>query len=156
MSNFGAGVCTLLVSVLISAVSQIMLKKAADRKYENRLREYLNPLVIAAYGLFFISTILTMLALRYVPLAPSGRARCPAGGAMVAAGAETVLGRWLYWVAKSWLLYTTARTVGRGQAAGWMLPLRQMKFCGRAYSRIAHYQVGNFFKEVFQNDQEIH
>ena len=68
MSNFAAGVCTLLVSVLISAVSQIMLKKAADRKYENRLREYLNPLVIAAYGLFFISTILTMLALRYVPL----------------------------------------------------------------------------------------
>jgi small multidrug resistance pump len=68
MNSFAGSVCILLVSVLISAVSQILLKKAANRTYENHIREYLNPLVILAYGLFFLSTILTMLALRVVPL----------------------------------------------------------------------------------------
>ena len=68
MSKFAMAVCILLISVFISAVSQIMLKKAANRTYETRLGEYLNPLVILAYGLFFASTILTMLALRTVPL----------------------------------------------------------------------------------------
>lgn len=32
------------------------------------MAEYLNPYVISAYGLFFLSTILTMLSLRFVPL----------------------------------------------------------------------------------------
>lgn len=68
MSKFAVSVCVLLISVLISAVSQILLKKAANRSYESRLKEYLNPLVIFAYGLFFVSTVLTMLALKVVPL----------------------------------------------------------------------------------------
>lgn len=68
MNNFSTSVCILLLSVFISAVSQIILKTAADRTYESKLKEYLNVRVIFAYGLFFISTILTMLSLRYVPL----------------------------------------------------------------------------------------
>ena len=68
MSKFAGAVILLLVSVFISAVSQIMLKKAANKQYESTIKEYLNPLVIIAYGIFFVSTILTMLALRYVPL----------------------------------------------------------------------------------------
>ena len=55
-----------LFSVIISSVAQVMLKAAADRKHENRLREYLNPLVIGAYGIFFLSTLLTMYALKFV------------------------------------------------------------------------------------------
>lgn len=71
MSRLQIAVCTLLLSVFISSVSQILLKKAANRTYENTLREYLNPLVIGAYAMFFGSVILTMLALRYVPLSMS-------------------------------------------------------------------------------------
>ena len=61
-------VLLLLFSVFISAVSQILLKKAAQKHYPNRLKEYLNPWVITAYSIFLLSTVLTMLALRTVPL----------------------------------------------------------------------------------------
>lgn len=64
-------VCLLLFSVLISSISQIMLKKAANKTYKNTIAEYVNPMVIGAYGIFFLSTLLTMLALRYVPLSMS-------------------------------------------------------------------------------------
>ena len=43
----------MVLSSLISSFSQIMLKKAAGRQYKNKLREYLNPTVITAYGIFF-------------------------------------------------------------------------------------------------------
>ena len=71
MSRLEISVCILLFSVFISSVSQILLKKAADRTYESSLKEYLNPLVIGAYGMFFCYVILTMLALKYVPLSMS-------------------------------------------------------------------------------------
>ena len=71
MSNLGISICILLFSVFIAAVSQILLKKAANRQYKNTLAEYLNPLVIVAYGMFFLSTLLTMTALKYVPLSLS-------------------------------------------------------------------------------------
>lgn len=71
MSRLGVSVCVLLFSVFISSVSQILLKKAANKAYKNPLQEYLNPLVIIAYGMFFCSMILTMLALKYVPLSMS-------------------------------------------------------------------------------------
>ena len=51
MSTLTGSICLLLVSVFISSVSQILLKKAADRTYENHIREYLNPLVIFSYGM---------------------------------------------------------------------------------------------------------
>lgn len=63
-----AYVIILLVSVFISAVSQIILKTAANKTYESALKEYLNFRVIFSYGLFFLSTILTMIALKKVPL----------------------------------------------------------------------------------------
>ena len=68
MDSFWGSVITLSISVFISSVSQILLKKSASRDYTTRIREYLNPYVIGAYMLFFLSTILTMLSLRYVPL----------------------------------------------------------------------------------------
>ena len=71
MNRLEISVCILLFSVFISSVSQILLKKAANRTYESPLKEYLNPLVIGAYGMFFCSVILTMLALMYVPLSMS-------------------------------------------------------------------------------------
>lgn len=61
----------LLVSVFISSVSQILLKKAADKTYQNRIMEYVNPLVVVAYAMFFCSVFLTMFALKYLPLSMS-------------------------------------------------------------------------------------
>lgn len=57
-----------LFSVFISSVSQVMLKKSAEKQYSNKIREYLNVPVILAYGIFFLSTLITMVAYRYVPL----------------------------------------------------------------------------------------
>ena len=58
-----------LLSVIISAFSQVLLKIAANRTYDSRIREYLNPLVIAAYGIFGLSWAMTTYALRYVEYA---------------------------------------------------------------------------------------
>lgn len=55
-------------SVFISSISQIVLKSSARDSFDNKLREYLNIKVILAYGLFFISSLLTILAYKGVPL----------------------------------------------------------------------------------------
>lgn len=57
-----------LMSVFISSVSQIVLKKSANTTYKNKIREYLNVSVIIAYILFFMSSLLTVFAYRMVPL----------------------------------------------------------------------------------------
>ena len=58
----------LLVSVFISAVSQVLLKISANRPHESAVKEYANPLVIGAYAIFVISTLLTVYAYKEVPL----------------------------------------------------------------------------------------
>lgn len=58
----------LLAGVFLSAISQVMLKKAALRTYESRIREYLNPLVICAYAIFFGTTFLSIYAYKGIPL----------------------------------------------------------------------------------------
>lgn len=58
----------LLCGVLVSAVSQVMLKKAAQKKYENPVQEYMNPLVIFAYVLFIGTTFASIYAYKVVPL----------------------------------------------------------------------------------------
>ena len=51
-------------SVAISAVSQILLKKSALKKYDSLIREYLNPYVIVAYAMFFGAMLIGIFALR--------------------------------------------------------------------------------------------
>ena len=58
----------LLVSIFISAVSQILLKKAAMQYYDSVIREYLNPRVMIGYALFVVTSFLTVLAYRGIPL----------------------------------------------------------------------------------------
>ena len=58
----------LFLSVFISAISQILLKKSALKKWKNPLREYLNLYVITAYTIFFTAVFLDLLALRKVNL----------------------------------------------------------------------------------------
>ena len=55
-------------SVLISSVSQVILKTSANKEHSNIIKEYLNLRVISAYGMFFASTIITVIAYKYVPI----------------------------------------------------------------------------------------
>lgn len=71
MNDLAVYSCILVISTLISSLSQVMLKKSAQKTYPSKLREYLNPLVIIAYGLFFGCTLLSMYALKIVPLSMS-------------------------------------------------------------------------------------
>lgn len=68
MNSVWAYVGIYLCSVFVASLSQILLKTAANRHYPTRIKEYMNRYVITGYGLLFISTILTMLALKKVPL----------------------------------------------------------------------------------------
>lgn len=58
------GYIILLISVTISALSQMLLKTSANKSYTSFIRQYLNIYVIAGYGLTFLSMLLTMLAYR--------------------------------------------------------------------------------------------
>lgn len=53
---------------MISSVSQVILKTSANKEYTNIIKEYLNLRVVLAYGMFFASTIITVIAYKYVPL----------------------------------------------------------------------------------------
>ena len=57
-----------LVSVLISSISQVVLKISAKQEYDSKLKEYLNAKVLFAYAMFFGATLLTTIAYRGVPL----------------------------------------------------------------------------------------
>lgn len=57
-----------LLGVFVAAVSQVMLKIAAQRDYDNLFKEYLNPLVIFAYILFFMTSLMIIYAYKQVPL----------------------------------------------------------------------------------------
>lgn len=58
----------MLFGTFVSSVSQVMLKKAAQKTYSSKIQEYANPLVITAYILFFATTLLCIIAYRHVPL----------------------------------------------------------------------------------------
>lgn len=58
----------MLFGVLISSLSQVLLKKAADKEYSSKIREYLNFRVITAYTIFFLATFCTVFAYRAIPL----------------------------------------------------------------------------------------
>lgn len=56
------------MSVLVASFSQILLKKSAQKTYTSVIREYLNPFVIAGYGLMLFSTVLTVMAYKGIEL----------------------------------------------------------------------------------------
>lgn len=58
----------LIFSVFVASFSQILLKVSANKKYKSRLYEYLNPYVIIAYSIFFLSTIITVISYRGIEL----------------------------------------------------------------------------------------
>lgn len=68
MSEFTLYVCVALFGVFVSGVSQVLLKKSANKTYDSPIKEYLNPLVVFAYTLFVASTLLSTLAFKVIPL----------------------------------------------------------------------------------------
>ena len=60
-----------ILGVMIAAFSQTLLKKEAVQVHKSKLAEYINVRVIAAYILFLVSSMASMLALRYIPLSLS-------------------------------------------------------------------------------------
>ena len=57
-----------LISILISSISQTILKASANQQHESSVKEYLNFRVIFAYGLFFLSSFITVFAYKNVSL----------------------------------------------------------------------------------------
>lgn len=57
-----------LGGVFISAVSQVLLKKASMKIYASPIQEYLNPKVIFAYMLFVGTTLISVTAYKVIPL----------------------------------------------------------------------------------------
>lgn len=57
-----------LFSVLVSSVSQILLKKSTKKEYDSFLAQYLNFPTMFAYFLFFLSSLMTVFAYKGVPL----------------------------------------------------------------------------------------
>ena len=57
-----------LFGVIISAFSQVLLKKSADVKTTSFLKQYLNIKVISAYTIFFIASFLSVYAYKVSPV----------------------------------------------------------------------------------------
>ncbi len=58
----------LVLGVFISSVSQILLKKSANKKHGSFIKEYLNPIVIGSYLIFVIATFMSIYAYKGIPL----------------------------------------------------------------------------------------
>lgn len=57
-----------VLGVFVSSVAQIILKKSAQKKYPNKIREYLNVRVIVGYAIFFAATLCAVYAYKVIPL----------------------------------------------------------------------------------------
>lgn len=57
-----------LFGVFIAAISQVLLKKEAMKPHASFIQEYLNPQVIFAYVIFFIASMMPIIAYRALPL----------------------------------------------------------------------------------------
>ncbi len=58
----------LLLGTFVSSVAQVFLKKAAQKEYKSVVQEYLNPVVILSYAVFFGATLLGVYAYKGIPL----------------------------------------------------------------------------------------
>ena len=69
-------ILVLLIGIFVGSVSQVLLKKASMRRYYSLVNEYLNPLVILAYLLFFGTTVISIVAYRGIPLSLGAVLEC--------------------------------------------------------------------------------
>lgn len=57
-----------LFGVIISSISQVILKKSTQKKYGSKIKEYVNPRVILAYLIFVGATLCTIWSYTVIPL----------------------------------------------------------------------------------------
>lgn len=57
-----------LIGVVISAFSQVLLKKSANTENGSFLKQYFNIKVISAYAIFFLATFLSIYAYKVIPV----------------------------------------------------------------------------------------
>ncbi|SEA77419.1 Triose-phosphate Transporter family protein [Pseudobutyrivibrio sp. ACV-2] len=58
----------MLTGTFIASCSQIVLKKAAEKEYASKIAEYLNPMVMGAYIVFFGASLCSVIGYKMVPL----------------------------------------------------------------------------------------
>ncbi|PKL69638.1 MAG: hypothetical protein CVV30_08800 [Methanomicrobiales archaeon HGW-Methanomicrobiales-1] len=61
----------LFLAILLTGVSQVLMKKGSSKKGEGRfqiLSMYLNTPTMTAYGLLLVTTVLSVIVLRDIPL----------------------------------------------------------------------------------------
>ena len=68
MSNKTESLFLFLAAIFLSSLSQVLLKKSAEKIYADKKKEYLNRLVVTAYTLFLFSTLLIAFAYKSLPL----------------------------------------------------------------------------------------
>ena len=61
-----------VVLIMLSALAQVLLKKSANKTYEKKINEYLNPYVITGYGIFVICTLGSIFCYRVLDLKQGG------------------------------------------------------------------------------------
>ena len=66
MDNLYAGLC--LTGGLCAGAAQLLLKRSALRAHSALWREYLNPTAAAGYALMLLSSLLTVVSYRGLPL----------------------------------------------------------------------------------------
>ena len=60
--------CIYALGVFLASISQVMLKKEAMKEHDSLIAEYLNPMVIFAYVIFFATTLMTIIAYTVIPV----------------------------------------------------------------------------------------
>lgn len=56
------------LGVFVSSIAQVMLKFEALKAHDSLIKEYLNPLVIGAYVLMLVSTLMLIISFKMIPL----------------------------------------------------------------------------------------
>lgn len=50
----------MVIAAFLAAISQLLLKKSAEKQHKDRLREYINPYVLSGYALLVVSLLINM------------------------------------------------------------------------------------------------
>lgn len=60
--RFNPYILLMFLAVIVSSISQILLKKGARKKHKSFLKEYLNPYVFFGYAFMMITTLMNIAA----------------------------------------------------------------------------------------------
>ncbi len=61
-------IIALIFTCCVSALSQVLLKKASQKKYSSFIKQYLNFFVVTGYCLFFFVLLMNIYILKFVPI----------------------------------------------------------------------------------------